>query len=368
MPAIAVNQRVVQGALSQVPYGHSIGTDNCSIGVGMIARMSDGSSWCAHFNCSLPGTLDQLAAIQAATFSTLSGALRSAPLSLDACTGGQLKGGTAAIWAGIQQYFNQAKNRSSTLTDIKTGCNGIYADRTKGVRCLGAAEHLSGHPAPSNSKATVPPPLQGFDTDSVLDEKMVLEFVSRHYGFCLRYLSHEDNASKGDLSADEALLIRQHGLGLMLVQHVRFYPWSPTGALGKEYGQYAVAHAQTVGIPHGVSVWMDLENVNIKSAAQAVIDYCNAWFLAVKDAGYSPGLYVGANSGLSGEQLYQLPFQAYWKSISSVPDIPGRGYQMVQSIPPKAVSSKLPIAIDSNYATTDNKGGYPQLWPALLPS
>lgn len=366
MPAIAVNQRVIQGALSQVLYGHSIGTDNCSIGVGMIARMSDGSSWCAHFNCSLPGTLDQLAAIQAATFSTLSGALTGAPLTLDACTDGPLKGGTAAIWAGIQQYFDQAKNRNSKLTPIKTGCHGLYADRIKGVRCLGAAEYLSGHPAPSNSNATVPPPLQGFDTDNVLNEKMVLAFVSRHYGFCLRYLSH-DKTTHGDLSADEALLIRKHGLGLMPVQHVRSYPWSPSGALGKEDGQFAVAHAQAVGVPPGVSVWMDLENVNLNTPAEAVIDYCKNWFLVVHGAGYSPGLYVGANCGLNGEQLSQLPFQAYWKSISSVPDIPGRGYQMVQSIPTRAVSSKLPIAIDSSYATTDNKGGQPSLWPALPP-
>jgi len=66
--------------------------------------------------------------------------------------------------------------------------------------------------------------------------------------------------------------------------------------------------------------------------AEQVIGYCNAWYDAVDAAGYVPGLYVGAGSLLDGQALrFRLKFLHYWKSSSDVPEIVGRGYQMVQS-------------------------------------
>lgn len=44
-------------------------------------------------------------------------------------------------------------------------------------------------------------------------------------------------------------------------------------------------------------------------------------------------LYVGANAVLSDDELYwDLKTTHYWKSGSTVPDIPHRGYQMFQTI------------------------------------
>jgi hypothetical protein len=48
-------------------------------------------------------------------------------------------------------------------------------------------------------------------------------------------------------------------------------------------------------------------------------------------AGYVPGLYVGADAILDGQALrFRLIFAHYWKSLSNVPEIIGRGYQMFQ--------------------------------------
>jgi hypothetical protein len=63
-------------------------------------------------------------------------------------------------------------------------------------------------------------------------------------------------------------------------------------------------------------------------------------------------LYVGANAILSGQELYELPFEHYWRSLSTVPDIPVRGYQMFQS----NEHTECGIAIDIDSVGFDNKG------------
>ena len=58
----------------------------------------------------------------------------------------------------------------------------------------------------------------------------------------------------------------------------------------------------------GVNVWWDLEGVAAGVTAEAVIEYCGAWFSAIKTAGFVPGLYVGANCVLDAQELQALPF------------------------------------------------------------
>ena len=77
----------------------------------------------------------------------------------------------------------------------------------------------------------------------------------------------------------------------------------------------------------------------------------------VANAGYLPGVYVGANQPLSGDDLYwRLRVTNYWKSASTVPDIPYRGYQMVQALAPSPVDG---VAVDRDVILADNFGGVP---------
>lgn len=141
----------------------------------------------------------------------------------------------------------------------------------------------------------------------------------------------------------------------MGVQHVANENWTPTAKLGADSGANAVKHAQQIGLPSGVSVWLDLEGVKAGVSAQAVIDYCNAWFGQVGQAGYTTGIYVGASCRLTGDDLYwRLRTRHYWKSGSKVPDIPHRGYQMIQRIIKKDVVAG--VAIDRNVTQTDAFG------------
>jgi hypothetical protein len=205
---------------------------------------------------------------------------------------------------------------------------------------------------------SAPPNSKGFDADSVIISSEVAQaFYNSGFRFCLRYISHKPQPGPRDLSPAEAENILLGGLALMPVQHVRSAGWSPSEALGTTDGNYAVQHANAVGFRPGVNVWCDLEGVG-NATAQNVIDYCNAWYDAVSGGGFVPGLYVGADAILSGQELYaDLKFQHYWKSLSKVPAIPVRGYQMIQTPVNHTVHG---ISIDADRTQTDNRGGQVQ--------
>jgi len=198
--------------------------------------------------------------------------------------------------------------------------------------------------------------LLGFDANTVITSEIAQTFFAQGYRFCLRYLSRGPEAP-GDLAAAEAEAILQSGLALMAVQHVRQAGWQPNGALGQQDGQAAGQNAADVGLPAGVSIWCDLEGVQAGTPAQNVIDYCNSWFTAVAGAGYLPGLYVGFGCGLNEQQLFNLKFQHYWRSQSNVPNVGGRGYQMIQLFPEVTRNG---IGIDIDVTQSDFKQGQAQ--------
>jgi hypothetical protein len=200
------------------------------------------------------------------------------------------------------------------------------------------------------------PAILGFDADTTVTPALAQQFAAEGYEFCLRYLSRSQQKPT-DLSAQEATDILNAGLALMAVQHANVLGWPPSQALGQQDGQAAATNAGNIGIPPGVCVWCDLEGVSTDAVGQDVIDYCEAWFAAVNVAGYVPGLYVGAYSLLTGRQLYDLSFQHYWRSQSQVPNIPGRGYQLLQLYPQITVNG---IEIDVNVTQNDYEGGVAQ--------
>jgi hypothetical protein len=201
---------------------------------------------------------------------------------------------------------------------------------------------------------SAPSGMLGFDADTPIKADVARQFYNGGYRFCLRYISLGGAESSGDLTAEEAEGILNAGLALMPVQHVRKAGWMPDGSSGAEYGAHAGSHAQSIGFPAGVNVWCDVEGISSSAAAADVIAYCDAWYDAVLATGYVPGLYVGANSILNGEQFSRLKFQHYWKSASKVPDLPGRGYQMIQTLVEHPVYG---ISIDKDETRTDSKGG-----------
>jgi len=208
---------------------------------------------------------------------------------------------------------------------------------------------------------TAAPDLTGFDTDAPITSAGVAQqFKAGGYSFCIRYLSLTTSQGSGDLSNKEAGYILNGGLALSAVQHPTSL--TLTEALGTTHGANAASNAASVGLPPGMILWCDLEEVkgNIPQNTQsATIAYCHAWYAAVAAAGYIPGIYVGYGTGLTGTQIYDLPFAHYWKSCSNVPTPDSRSYQMKQTCylspePPLIVNG---YSIDKNITSNDNDGG-----------
>jgi hypothetical protein len=150
--------------------------------------------------------------------------------------------------------------------------------------------------------------------------------------FVVRYVSPQSVEQPGDLTRVEVVGIIEAGLAVMPVQRAEEAGWTPSGTLGAQYGRSAATHATETGFACGVNVWLDLDGVSPGTDVQSISAYVNSWAAQVSAAGFVPGLYVGAGSGLDADQLAALDVQHFWRSARAVPAL-AVGYQMVQSPP-----------------------------------
>jgi hypothetical protein len=158
------------------------------------------------------------------------------------------------------------------------------------------------------------------------------------------------------LTAGELAILLSAGLNVGIVQHVSPDGWTPTEALGTNYGSYAAQYAKEIGYLIGANIFCDLEMVSSSSLSSDIISFCNAWWEAVNSAGYIPGLYVGYNSGLTPGQLYSdLKFQHYWAAYNYTDGVAKRGVQ-IQQHTAKVLNG---ISFDPNTVSPDNEGGLP---------
>jgi hypothetical protein len=199
------------------------------------------------------------------------------------------------------------------------------------------------------------PGARGFDTDTVLTIDTAGAFASDGFRFAIRYLTRDGPEQESDLTSGEALTILQAGLALMAVQHVAPAGWVPSAELGLEQGRWAAANAVSVGLPPGVSIWLDLEGVANDTPAGAVMAYCDCWYEIVSAAGYLPGLYVGAEAGLDADQISATRFEHFWKAGSDVP-VPAQGYCMAQRIGGQTVDG---VSYDGDLVLDDTAEGPP---------
>jgi hypothetical protein len=126
-------------------------------------------------------------------------------------------------------------------------------------------------------------------------------------------------------------------------------------------GQNAVTHALNAGLIAGISVANDLEGVLSPYTSQSIIDYLEAWYDQVRRPSYLPMQYVGANCGLTGDQLWALSVTRYWKSLSGdAPEVPNRGPCLTQTAhAPEPMPDGTSLSIDYNVVQMDNLGGLP---------
>ncbi len=193
---------------------------------------------------------------------------------------------------------------------------------------------------------TAPTPnlIKGFDCYAPLSIDTARAAANAGYVFAVRYV---DN-----LSTAEILTILGAGLALMLVKEA---PSSThyTATNGTSDGQQAASLALALGIPAGMCIFVDLENVGTsKSDAQG---YLVNWYEAVAQQGYVPGVYVGTTM-FSATELYQeFGFQHYWQAgaPANLPFVENRGYQLFQ----QGQDTINGHTVDVDYAQADLLGG-----------
>lgn len=207
-----------------------------------------------------------------------------------------------------------------------------------------------------------PDGLRGFDANEHLSLQTATRFRQAGYRFAIRYVPRY-KPNPADLSSSEAAGILAAGLGLMIVQHVKApladgSGWIATGDMGTDYGAFAAHSALEIGYHKGAMLWCDLEGVRVGSDHRDVIAFCNNWYDEAGHAGFTPGLYVGYDAGLTGEQLYKnLRFEHYWSAYNLNRDQhPAvRGVQMKQGIE----QTVFGVRIDPDTIHRDAKGGLP---------
>lgn len=199
-------------------------------------------------------------------------------------------------------------------------------------------------------------PIKGFDCHQVLGPDRAKVFFNEGYRFCLRYLNISANPLREQISYAECCHILDSGLALMLVQKVTELNWLPNASLGSLHGEMIAKLTDAMGIPKGMNLWCNLTGAGY-SPSDHILSYCNHWFDAVYKMGFVPGIYVDSKNRLSSEELLlDLKFNHYWKSEGQVPEVAGRGYQLVRS----PLNHPIDVADDfdfhSNTLKIDRKG------------
>jgi hypothetical protein len=220
----------------------------------------------------------------------------------------------------------------------------------------------------------------GFDSSHYVSPDFGRWMMSHGHRFVMRYLRRSELVDEDpsetwpvSLSRSELEGLLDVGLAVGLTQ---FYRGSQmlTEADGYKAGAAMVANAKSLGASGGVTLFCDAEWSDSRSKEADQLGYINGWSAAVKDQGAaSIGLYVGSNTGLSGEQLYKLRrYSRYWKSLSHVPTPTPRGYCLTQSweyvirgtrpetwaLEPMSSDNKSKgQRIDLDLAAIDSKGG-----------
>jgi hypothetical protein len=194
------------------------------------------------------------------------------------------------------------------------------------------------------------------DTDAKINAECAQALKAMGIDGVIRYLSIGSETS-ADLTSDELSDILDAGLGVFVVQHVRYPEWYPTALQGADDGMRAVANMKAIGFPEGASCTLDWEGIATDADKSSVISYGRSFWTAIQ--AYEPVLYVGDQVPLTGADLYALPFTHYWKSLSAVDaQTPACGWQVVQLHTNKPLSL-CGIPIDYDFVQDDYRGRVP---------
>jgi len=168
------------------------------------------------------------------------------------------------------------------------------------------------------------------------------------YDFLVGYL--------GSMNPARLKYVLDAGLGFMPVTFAGEY---------EDGANDEIAQLRALGVPAGVSVWLDLEGMRAwKSDPKQLIAKIDAWADAVAAGGWMPCLYVGAPQPLTSAELHKLHVVRYWRGQGRCVDRTGalaeptNGWCMTQMFPSVTRGGVL---IDANIVGQDYRGRVPSM-------
>lgn len=199
------------------------------------------------------------------------------------------------------------------------------------------------------------PGARGVDTVARITHAQALALYAAGYRFAVKYLGHVTPAEVIDLTSAKMAV-------LFVAGYSRRPGWIPTAEMGANDGTLAITHAKELG-GIGTSIYVDFEGpgdpAGISHERVDCLLYGNAAAHAIKQGGSPPGVYIGWGMPFTAAELYwSFAFTGYWKSLSQVPDVAVRGYQMIQHNPANQLVCGVIVDIDTIQA--DHKGNVPQ--------
>ena len=161
----------------------------------------------------------------------------------------------------------------------------------------------------------------------------------------------------GSLQEPELTGILAAGLKLLVIAgYARVGDWSASTGLSD--ASEAIARAHALGLPSGITIFLDLESSSGAMTPDAAIAYATAHAHAVQSTGDIAGLYAGAGCPLDGAQLYSLPHTAYAQACSDGYTVKC-GWQWIQAHPGDL--SLAGIQVDLGMLVEDYMGRLPWL-------
>ena len=199
------------------------------------------------------------------------------------------------------------------------------------------------------------PNVRGIDTIARITYEQALALYADGFRFAVRYLGHISMAEVIDITSAKMAL-------LFVAGYSRRPGWVPTASIGALDGGQAIEHLKELEAV-GTSTYVDFEGpgepLGIKQEKLDCLLYGNAAAHAIQQGGSPAGVYIGYGLPFTAIELYwSFAFTGYWKSLSMVPDVAVRGYQMIQHGP--ANQSVCGLTVDINTIQADNKGNVPQ--------
>ena len=179
--------------------------------------------------------------------------------------------------------------------------------------------------------------------------------------FFLRYLSLGPQQIHFDLDPAEVEGILATGQSVFAVQHCRESPkegppgWETSAERGSTDGAWAGKNAVTAGLVAGmgISVGLDLEDVAQSCWGAQTVAHCTEWCRQVALVGFEPFVYDGFCSGLTPEQIYELPTVRRYAADYGPRTLPTRGFCLKQH----SQTTIAGFSVDPQYAFADLLGG-----------